>query len=192
METFAHLVSFVMDELKIDSAKLVGHSMGGYITLAFVEAHPERTQKIMLMNSSPAADSDARKKEREQVIKIVKRHKEVFIKMSITNLFAQANRQRYESILKRHITQANTMTVENIIAAVKGMKNRKDRQTVFQNYPREKWLIAGKADSLIPYSSIKAIVAEADAKLIALPGGHLSYIEAQREVGDALMDFTDS
>src|SRR5699024_7766244 len=61
METFADLVSFVMEALKIGSAKIVGHSMGGYVAMAFVESHPEKTQKLMLMNSSPSADSEARK-----------------------------------------------------------------------------------------------------------------------------------
>src|SRR5699024_8676377 len=99
METFADLVSFVMEALKIGSAKIVGHSMGGYVAMAFVESHPEKTQKLMLMNSSPSADSEARKKERDQVIKIVKKHKEVFTKMAITNLFAETNRKRFGNIL---------------------------------------------------------------------------------------------
>src|SRR5699024_2355901 len=171
--------SFVMEALKIGSAKIVGHSMGGYVAMAFVESHPEKTQKLMLMNSSPSADSEARKKERDQVIKIVKKHKEVFTKMAITNLFAETNRKRFGNILEKHISAANRMSVHNIISAVKGMKSRKDREAVFQSYPGEKWIIAGEDDSLIPFRNIKAIAHKAGAKLIALPGGR----SEERRVG---------
>ncbi|MEH7415353.1 alpha/beta hydrolase [Neobacillus drentensis] len=42
----------LMDNLKIDKAKLVGNSMGGYVSLNLVMSAPERFEKVLLMGSA--------------------------------------------------------------------------------------------------------------------------------------------
>src|SRR5699024_11354569 len=87
MEEMAAAVKTIMEELNITSASFIGHSMGGYITMAFLEKYPDAVEKLLLLNSSPKADSEKRLKERDQVVKIVKKHKQIFVKSSIRNLF---------------------------------------------------------------------------------------------------------
>lgn len=57
MEIQADLVAEVLEELNINIARFIGHSMGGYITMAFAEKYPKKVKSLMLLNSSPKADS---------------------------------------------------------------------------------------------------------------------------------------
>src|SRR5699024_979825 len=75
MEELADMVGFILDELKVEKVSLIGHSMGGYVGMAFLEKYPERLSRIMLLNSSPKEDSPKRLQERDQVLKIVQKHK---------------------------------------------------------------------------------------------------------------------
>jgi pimeloyl-ACP methyl ester carboxylesterase len=94
MEDQADMVHHVLHKLKIRKAVLVGHSMGGYIALAFAELYPEMVTGIALVNSTSMADSDERKLNRDRAIKAVKQNYSVFIAMSIANLFREENREK--------------------------------------------------------------------------------------------------
>ncbi len=72
MEDQADMVHHVLHELKIRKAVLVGHSMGGYIALAFAELYPDAMKGLVLLNSTSRADSDERKANRDRAIIAVK------------------------------------------------------------------------------------------------------------------------
>ena len=94
MEDQADMVHHVLHELKIRKAVLAGHSMGGYIALAFAELYPDTMKGLFLLNSTSLADSDERKINRDRAIVAVKQNYTSFVRMSITNLFSENNRER--------------------------------------------------------------------------------------------------
>ena len=87
MEENADVVHSVLSELRIRKAIFVGHSMGGYVALAFAELHPANVKGLVLLNSTSKADSEERKKNRDRAIKAVKKDYMGFIRLSIANLF---------------------------------------------------------------------------------------------------------
>lgn len=189
MEDMADLIRFILDELKIERVSLVGHSMGGYISMAFLERYPERVKRILLLNSSPREDAPERLKERDQVIKIAKKHQQIFVKSAVGNLFAEESKLKFKEDLDQRISAALKMDAEAIIASVKGMKIRKNRVEVLKNFQGKKYIIAGEEDSLIPYAGIRNIAEQTDSKFFGLPGGHMSYIEQKEEVIKILQEF---
>ena len=68
MEIMAESVKEVLDFLKIDSCVMIGHSMGGYVTLAFADQNPGLLKGFGLFHSSAAADTDEGTKNRERAI----------------------------------------------------------------------------------------------------------------------------
>ena len=56
------MVKDTLDALGIARCTLVGHSMGGYVALAFCEKYPERLDGVVLLSSTPDADTDEKKK----------------------------------------------------------------------------------------------------------------------------------
>lgn len=122
MEDQADMVHHVLHELKIRKAILVGHSMGGYIALAFAELYPEMMKGLVLMNSTSRADSDERKTNRDRAILAVKQNYTTFIRMSIANLFSENNRERLSNEIELVRNEALKTPLQGIVAALEGMK----------------------------------------------------------------------
>lgn len=182
MEKMAEAIGKIMDIAGIASAKFIGHSMGGYVSLAFLERYPDRVSGILLLNSSPFADSAARLKERDQVIKIVQKHKEIMVKSGVNRLFSLGNRAVLKERIEMLIAQALKMETASIIATTKGMQQRPDRIHVLKNYRGDKWIFAGQDDGLIPCDALEKVALETGSCFYKFPGGHMTYIEDQAEV----------
>ena len=106
MEDQADMVHHVLHELKIRKAVLIGHSMGGYVALAFAELYPDNIKGIVLQNSTSRADSDERKANRDRAILAVKQNYSAFIRMSIANLFSEDNRERLTDTIEEVKSEA--------------------------------------------------------------------------------------
>ena len=87
MEQMAEAVLAVLQHLKIRRSVLIGHSMGGYVTLAFAEANPDAVKGICLLNSTARADSAEKRKNRSRAIKVVKKNYKAFVRIAIVDLF---------------------------------------------------------------------------------------------------------
>ena len=72
MDYLADVVSAALKALGIESAYIVGHSMGGYVALALCERHPEQVAGVVLLHSTPNPDSEEKRKNREREIALVK------------------------------------------------------------------------------------------------------------------------
>jgi len=182
METMAETVHAVLSELKVEKASIIGHSMGGYVALAFAEKFPQQLEKLVLLNSSTVADSEERKENRDRAKRLVKQNKKAFISMAIKNLFTDENRNALRTEINALVEEAVQLPEENIIASVEGLKNRKDRTEILQLYSGEKIIIAGKNDPVVPFKEIKVIAEKTNSTFISFEDGHMSYLENEEEL----------
>ena len=130
MEMMAEAVATVLNNLKLDKVTLIGHSMGGYVALAFIEMYPKKVNGLCLMNSTTVADTIERQINRDRAIAAVKQNHKSFISMSVSNLFAPDNRERFDKDIEKVKHEALKMPLQGIIAALEGMKIRKERSVV--------------------------------------------------------------
>ena len=177
MELMAKVVFSLLKHLKIQTVSMVGHSMGGYVALAFVESHAQKVERLILLNSTTQEDTPERKVNRERAVTIMLKSKKAFINMTIPLLFAESSRSHYSSEIEDLKKEANTFPVEGIKAAVLGMKYRKDRTFVLEKFRREKYIICGDEDPIVPVTISKAIAAATNTKIKILEGGHMSWLE---------------
>lgn len=182
MELMAEVVQSVLKKNQIDIATLIGHSMGGYVALAFAELYNHKVEKLVLLNSTPAEDSEERKHNRDRAIKIIGQNSEAFISMAISNLFVESEQDQYVLEIQNMKKEANTFPIEGIIAALLGMKNRKDRTFVLKKFSKEKIMVCGLKDPLIPYKVSKLLALETGATLKNVSGGHMSHHENFNEI----------
>lgn len=189
MEDQADAVYHVLHELKIRKAVLIGHSMGGYVALAFAELYPEMMKGLVLMNSTARADSNERKINRDRAIKAVKQNYTTFIKISIANLFSEENRERLIDEIESVKNEALQTPLQGIVAALEGMKVRKDREVIlhFANYPM--LLIVGKKDPVLNYEETITQIENTKVELITFNDGHMSHIENRDELTTVLVEF---
>ncbi len=182
MELMAEVVNFILEELKITSANFIGHSMGGYITLAFAEKYESKVKTIVLLNSTPLPDSPESKINRDRAIAVINNNSQIFIRMAITNLFPEKNQLRFSSEIEVLINEASFFPIKGITAAIKGMKNRIDRTSVLKSFEGNKYLICGEEDPIVHFSIVKKAAKISNTTLIKVKSGHMSLIENMDEI----------
>ena len=189
MEDNADVVHAVLAELRIRKAIFVGHSMGGYVALAFAEMYPDYIKGLVLLNSTSRADSDERKANRNRAIKAVKQSFTNFISLSIANLFSEENRERLQDKIELVKSEALKTPLQGIVASLEGMKIRMDREVLLHLTPYPKMLILGKKDPVLNYEENLEQIEETAVQLVTFPDGHMSHIENETELTKVLLDF---
>ena len=192
MEDNADVVQAVLSKLRIRKAVFVGHSMGGYVALAFAELYPEKIRGLVLLNSTSKADSEERKANRNRAIKAVKKDYTTFIRLSITNLFSPDNRELLVDEIEKVKNEALKTPLQGVVASLEGMKIRKDREVLLHLTPYPKMLILGKKDPVLIYETTLEQIEDTAVKLVTFPDGHMSHIENRDELLKVLLDFLKS
>lgn len=189
MEDNAEVVQSVLSKLRIRKAVFVGHSMGGYVALAYGELYPENVRGLVLMNSTSKADSEERKANRDRAIKAVKKDYTTFIRLSIGNLFSTDNRERLIDEIEKVKTEALKTPLQGVVASLEGMKIRKDREVLLHLTPYPKMLVLGKNDPVLNYEDSLDQIEDTAVKLVTFPDGHMSHIENKDELKTVLLEF---
>jgi pimeloyl-ACP methyl ester carboxylesterase len=192
MEDNADTVHAVLSKLRIRKAILVGHSMGGYVALAFAELYPSILKGLVLLNSTSKADSEERKANRDRAIKAVKKDYATFIRLSITNLFNPDNRERLLNEIEKVKLEALKTPLQGIVASLEGMKIRKDREALLHSDTYPIVLILGQKDPVLNYKDGVDQIKTSEAQLVTFPDGHMTPIENKVELKNTLLDFFKS
>jgi len=191
MEQMAEAVEAVLRHLKIEQATFIGHSMGGYVALAFAELFPKKVIGLCLMNSTALDDSPEKKRNRDRAIEAIKQNHKTFIRLSISNLFRPKNRTIFAKEIQLIKKEALQFPVQGIIAALEGMKMRKNRVELFRSAGYKKMMIIGHKDPALQYETLIDQVKGSDIKLVEFPDGHMSYIENKEENTYNIMHFIE-
>jgi pimeloyl-ACP methyl ester carboxylesterase len=189
MEDNADAIHAILAELRIRKAILVGHSMGGYVALAFAELYPENVKALVLLNSTARADSAERKLNRARAIKAVKQSYIGFVSLAIANLFSENNRERLAEEIENTKKEALKTPLQAIVASLEGMKIRADREILLHLSTYPKMLILGEKDPIVPYEEAKDQIENTQVELVTFPDGHMPHIENQDELIKVLLQF---
>src|SRR5690606_5835935 len=181
----------VLNHLNIEKSFFVGHSMGGYVALALAEKNNNAVKGICLMNSTAAADSEAKRKNRDRAIEDVKQNHKTFIRLAIVNLFRPKNRAIHSNKIKQLTEEALKTPLQGIIAALEGMKIRKNREALLHNTTFKKMMVIGKKDPALNYESLINQTKNTNVEIVEFPDGHMSFIENKRELFQQIMHFIE-
>lgn len=142
---------------------------------------------IAKLNGTP--DSAARKLHRNRAIKAVKKDHTSFVRLAIGNLFGEQNRKRLSNEIEALRTEALKTPVQGIVAALEGMKTRKDQEVLLHFAPYPIMLVLGEQDQTLPYSEHADQVENTSVKLVTYPDGHMSHIENCDDLLERLLKF---
>ncbi len=191
MEDLAEVIEAVLKRLNIDSVTLIGHSLGGYVSLAYAEKYINKVKGLCLMNSTAREDSPERKQNRDRAIKAVKQNYKTFVSMAVSNLFALDNREKLSAEITKVKEEALKTPLQGIIATLEGMRIRKDRTAFFKEASFKKLLIIGKKDSVLNYESLIEDTRNTDIEVIEFSDGHMSHIENKEEFTYNILQFIE-
>ena len=151
MESLAETLKDLLDREGIDRCVLIGHSMGGYINLAFIEQYPERVLAFGFFHSTAYADTAEKKANRRKSIAFIQEHgAALYIRQSTPNLFAPETRQLNPGIIEDMIRRYSGFAPESLIAYLEAMMKRPDRISVLEQFPGATLFIIGEKDPIVP------------------------------------------
>ena len=194
MEFLADTVKAMLDTLGIERCTLVGHSMGGYVALAFCEKYPERLDGVVLLSSTPNADSDEKRANREREIALIKAGKKELLTHTAPQAgFAADNRRAMRDYIDDLAEIIHITEDEGIVALLNGMIGRKDQNEMLRQSPVRQLFILGRKDEYITPPVAEAMVeAHPQAKVVWLDNsGHMGFLEEPKACAEALMNFVE-
>ncbi len=191
MDFMAQVVKAVTDAENIDSIILTGHSMGGYVSLAFAAKYSEKLKGLVLFHSQAAADDKQGKQNRNRTIDIVKRNHKDFISNFIPLLFAEKNVEKFSKEIKQLKKASLETSAEGVIAALAGMRDRNDSCNLLETLAIPVFFVVGKNDRHIPLQKIilQLSLPSHSECLILDTVGHIGFVEAPEKIFPVLTDF---
>lgn len=151
MEWYAEQVHEMLKAEKVKKCTMLGHSMGGYITLAFAEKYDDMLTGFGLINSHCYADSAEKKANRKKSIEFIKKHgAKPFVKELYHTIFSEAYIKQNKKVVNGMIAKAELYSIEALTAATAAMMNREDKSAVLKNSKVPVLLIGGKEDQAAP------------------------------------------
>lgn len=185
----AQMVCAVLQALKVEKCSIVGHSMGGYVALAFAEEFPEKLSKLVLLNSTSYPDSEEKRQNRKRALKIVDNQKETYARLGVVNLFSEKSRQSLATEIDHIIKIAQNTSVKGIKAALRGMMDRPNRFEILKSFKGDKLIISGIEDPIISIEKSKEEAFLSNASFFSLQGGHMLYLENREQTNTLIEGF---
>ena len=170
----ARSVAVALNQAGIQKCILIGHSMGGYVGLAFASLYPDRLIGLGLFHSHPYADTPETKEARLKRKQFVEQNGSApYVRQVIPGLFAPESVDLHPNTIEELIRRAEHYPARGITNALQAMHDRPDRSEVLEDLAVPVLFIVGKKDQAVPEAF--------SMKQLGLP--NISAIHIDEEVG---------
>lgn len=180
MEGMAAILHHIIQKEKIDPCVMIGHSMGGYITLAFAEKYPDLLSAFGLFHSSAYADNEEKKATRRKGIEFIKQHGAFeFLKTATPNLFSQQSKDEKQALITAHVKSLSSFSDDALVSYYEAMIARPERTAQLVNTNIPVLFTIGKYDNAIPFedSMQQCHLPEKSYIHILSQSGHMGMLE---------------
>jgi pimeloyl-ACP methyl ester carboxylesterase len=184
IEYFAECIHELLNILSVEKCVMIGHSLGGYVTLAFAEKYEHKVSGIGLFHSTAFEDSIEKKANRNRIIKFIEKHGvAAFANSSIPPLFPASSRETYKEEIANLIRIASSSSQDAVIETVKAMRDRKERIDLLKKITIPVFFIIGKEDSSVSLekSLAQCYIPTHHVVHILENTGHMGMIESKLE-----------
>lgn len=191
MEFCAQVAADVLKKSGVEKAYVAGHSMGGYVAQNCIKLFPDVFEGVILLNSTPFADTPEKKEDRKREIDLILSAKLGHLaSLSIPKMYAQANLRRLDEKIEETIEITEAHDPNGIVASIKGMMEREETKSVLSNAPKAMFVF-GTEDKFITEETRNKLIEEfPGVKAAVIPQtGHNSFIEEPQLTLDAIEEF---
>jgi pimeloyl-ACP methyl ester carboxylesterase len=181
--------------LKIEKFSLIGHSMGGYVSLAYIRRYRDRVQKLVMLNSTAYPDSEEKKMQRDKTVAYLYEHGvSSFITPFVPPLFYFKNREVCKPAIDALIETGLKIPLETIISCTKAMRDRPDSTDIISQIQIPILYVIGKEDAAVKFEdSIAQVALSPMCKPLVLDEtGHQALYERQELVLREIINFLNS
>jgi pimeloyl-ACP methyl ester carboxylesterase len=195
LEAAAEAVRTALAAAGVGQAVLVGHSMGGYVALAFAEKYPGLVAGLGLFHSSALPDSEEDRERRARTRTFMEEHgMAAFADEFIQPQLSPTHRES----LTHHVTLlqglAAAVPLAVALGSLQAMEQRPDRRAVLEKATYPVLFIAGKDDRAVPPEKTHEESLLPDyCTVVWLAGvGHLGFIERPSDTRRAIRQLVEA
>lgn len=171
-----------LNGIGVTNAHMLGHSLGGYITLAVAEQKPQFLKSFGLIHSTALPDSEQAKQNREQAIRTVQEQGvKVFVDGLVPKLIAADHPER-ERLIETSSAIGYGTSAAAVIGYARGMKERPDRTSLIGQTDLPVLLISGAKDAIVSAEGTFAGRQASTACHIIEEAGHMGMLEAPQQL----------
>ncbi len=195
IDQMADAVNGLLDKIISVPFYLFGHSMGGYVTLAYAEKYEEKLLGLGLINSHPFADSTTGKENRQKAVEFINKFgSTLFVKQLLPKLFPKSFRNSHRFLMERLVFDAAKCPARGISSGLTAMKNRPDRSEVLKNISIPFLAVVGKKDELLDTNKFMEQMSMANiTQAELLPKlGHMSPFEDPKSINNIINSFLEN
>lgn len=177
---------------KIEQCVIIGHSMGGYITLSFAEKFPEMVLGLGLFHSSAYADDGERKEIRLKTVRVIEQQGTAkFIKDFYPNMFSEEFKEKNASFIENQIEKFAYFPKVALMNAQLAMRNRVDTTKVLKEASYPTMILVGEKDNFVPIAAAKEqmLFLEKNQSEILKDVAHAGMFEKPTESAKAISAF---
>lgn len=192
MEGMADVLKAIADKETREPFTLIGHSMGGYITLAFAEKYADRLNGFGLFHSSAFADSEEKKATRQKGIEFIRQHGAFeFLKTATPNLFSPKTKDERPELIDKQIDSLRNFSPGSLVSYYQAMMARPDRVTILKETALPVLFIIGEHDMAVPMAdTLKQCHLPEKSYIHILSGsGHMGMLEETDKSNHALYEY---
>jgi len=194
VEDFADCIQRIVDEEKIATCVIIGHSLGGYVTLAFAEKYPKKLNGLGLFHSTVYGDNEEKKAARKKGIEFIKRYGAAeFIKQSVPKLFAEDFNKKHPEIVNELIDRYNNFNPGSLVSYYDAMMKRPDRTRLLKSFKKPVLFIAGEKDNAVPieHSLQQSYLPEICYFHVLVDTAHMGMFETMNLSNEIISDFLE-
>ncbi|MBX2841783.1 MAG: alpha/beta fold hydrolase [Flammeovirgaceae bacterium] len=192
--SFAEEVNDLLVDLKIEKCQMVGHSLGGYVALAFASLYANKLIGLGLFHSTAFADSEEKKNTRVKAAKFIRENgSSKFVSSLFPGLFSQNTREKFKNEIQYFINDAESLDKEVLAKTMEAMRDRIDRRDVLKKLDIPVLYVIGKDDVSVPLNqSLKECHLPKESIVHILENvGHMGMIEEKNKTLEILSQFTN-
>lgn len=192
IDDYAACINALLTNADIDKCILLGHSMGGYIAVAFAEKFAARLQAFGFVNSSAFADSEEKKSTRKKGIETMEKHGGYsFLKSTTPHSFSEEYKNKHPEKIEALIENEKNFSVEALVQYYTAMMNRPYRTEILEKSQVPVLFIIGSEDVAAPMDDLlKQVYLPKISHIHIIEGmGHMSMMEKPDQLNNYLLEF---
>jgi pimeloyl-ACP methyl ester carboxylesterase len=192
IDDYADCIYTLLLHENIKLCTMLGHSMGGYITLAFAQFYPQMLVGFGLIHSSALADSEEKKANRQTGIETMNQGGAyAFFKNSIPSLFASFFKETNPGKINELVEATKYFSTKACQQYLNAMINRPDRTEVLEKTPLPVLFIIGTEDAAAPMKDVLKQTRLPKSAVIHIleKTGHMSMLETPGLLNQYLFAF---
>lgn len=172
---------------------LVGHSFGGYLSLALLAQRPECIRGIVLVNSHTRTDSSQAQLIREQTAQQAETGQYASLVEAVTQRVYHPSNLSNIELMKGRLQQAAQYGADRFAAHQRACAARSSHEETLRNFKGPKLVVAGDADQVITAQDQRAMAEAVQAEFVCIEGaGHMLPAEQPAKLAACIRRWAES